>query len=126
MTETTNVGGTNAGGNADIAETDIANVEMAAAWDGDDGNEWADKAGRYEASQRFVVEHLESAQALRSDDVVLDIGCGNGVSTVSAARRVPEGRAFGVDLSTRMLARAAQRARDEGVTNVTFARGDAG
>lgn len=104
---------------------EIANVEMAAAWDGEEGDDWTEHADRYEATGRYLVPHLERAQQLRPTDVVLDIGCGTGASTVAAARVATQGRVLGVDLSSRMLAHAAERARTEGLTNIEFRRADA-
>jgi SAM-dependent methyltransferase len=56
---------------------------------------------------------------------VLDIGCGAGTSTVEAARRVPEGEAVGVDLSSRMLDVGRKAAAEAGIGNVTFLQADA-
>jgi len=35
---------------------------------------------------------------LRGDEKVLDVGCGHGLLLISAAKRLPRGRAFGIDL----------------------------
>jgi SAM-dependent methyltransferase len=57
---------------------------------------------------------------------VLDIGCGNGITSRDAARAVgPSGDVLGVDLSGSMLARAKQLAEEEGLGNVHFEQGDA-
>src|SRR5689334_8447548 len=56
------------------------------------------------------------ALELTSADRFLDLGCGSGVAVRSAA--AVASRAVGVDISTRMLARA--RGLAEGVPNVTF------
>ena len=57
--------------------------------------------------------------------VVLDLGCGAGLDSLIAARRVgPSGRVVGVDFSDAMLARARQGAGILGLS-VTFCRGDA-
>jgi len=56
---------------------------------------------------------------------VLDLGCGAGLDSLIAARRVgPTGRVIGIDFSDSMLARAGQAAAALGV-NVTVCRGDA-
>ncbi|MEO6527378.1 MAG: class I SAM-dependent methyltransferase [Gemmatimonadaceae bacterium] len=36
--------------------------------------------------------------ALRGDETVLDVGCGHGLMLLGAARRLPRGRAVGIDL----------------------------
>jgi arsenite methyltransferase len=56
---------------------------------------------------------------------VLDLGCGAGLDSLIAGRRVgPTGHVIGIDFSDSMLARAHQAAAMSGV-NVTFCRGDA-
>ena len=103
----------------------IANVEMAAAWDGDEGEHWAAQADRYEATGPRYVEALLRAAAVRPADTILDIGCGTGRSTLELARMAPSGSVLGVDLSTKMLERARTVAEREGLTNVTFEQADA-
>jgi len=103
----------------------IANVEMARAWDGPDGDDWTDGADRYEAAGRWIWARFEQDVSVSPADDVLDVGCGTGKSTRSTARRAPEGSVLGVDLSSRMLAHARARAVAEGITNVTFRQADA-
>lgn len=103
----------------------VANVEMAAAWDGDEGDDWTEYADRYEASGRYIGPHLELGALVASTSRVLDIGCGTGRTTLEAARLASSGVAVGVDLSSKMLAYARARARAEGVDNADFLRADA-
>ncbi len=103
----------------------IANVEMAAAWDGDEGDDWASGWKRYDRSIRAYQERLVTASGIKTEERVLDIGCGNGESTRTAARAAVAGSAFGVDLSTRMIERARELAAAEDLANVTFERADA-
>jgi SAM-dependent methyltransferase len=104
---------------------EIANVEQAQAWDGREGDQWTEQADRYEAGSARIMEHLHLAKVVRATDAVLDIGCGTGLATLEAARVATAGDALGIDLSSRMLAYAAQRAAAEGVTNVRYQRADA-
>lgn len=103
----------------------IANVEMAAAWDGEEGERWAAHAERYEATTTRYWEALLAAVPIGPGDTILDVGCGTGRSTRDLARRAPSGSVLGVDLSTRMLEKARAAAAAEGLANVTFVRVDA-
>jgi len=103
----------------------IANVDMAAAWDGDEGDDWARDWQRYDRSIQRYQDRLLVASTIDASDQVLDIGCGNGESTRAAARVAVDGSALGVDLSTRMVERAREFASSEGLANVAFERADA-
>ena len=54
----------------------VANVEMAAAWDGAEGQHWAAHAERYEAASILHWEALVHSIDIATNDVVLDIGRG--------------------------------------------------
>lgn len=104
---------------------ETANPEQAAAWNGDEGEDWVRNAVRYERSGVRHRPHLISKDTLHPGDRVLDIGCGTGRSTIEAARFVADGSALGVDLSGPMIAYARERAVAERVTNATFLQADA-
>jgi SAM-dependent methyltransferase len=101
------------------------NAEEAEAWDGEDGDQWVEHEERYNAVNRRHGLRLLDAAGIAPDHHVLDIGCGCGESTRDAARLATEGTALGVDLSSQMLARARERSRAEGLTNVRFQQADA-
>ncbi len=64
--------------------------------------------------------------ALRAGEVVLDLGCGAGMDSLLAARRVgPTGRVIGVDMTGPMVEKARANAREAGVGNVEFRQGEA-
>lgn len=102
-----------------------SNLEQARAWDGDEGGYWAAHADRFDRGvARYDAAFLDAA-AIGVADRVLDVGCGNGRTTLDAARRATSGTALGVDLSARMLEVARRRAEREGVANARFAQADA-
>lgn len=103
----------------------IANVEMAAIWDGEEGDEWTENADRYDATDRWIGRRFEAEVPIEPTDRVLDIGCGTGKSTRDAARRASSGSVLGVDLSSRMLDDARRRSVEEELTNVEFLQADA-
>lgn len=103
----------------------IANVEMAAAWDGHEGDMWTTHAERYETAGRRIWSAFLGRTLISDGDAILDIGCGTGKPTMDLARRTPSGRVLGVDLSSRMLERGRSRAAEEGVGNVAFLQADA-
>lgn len=64
--------------------------------------------------------------ALRPGDTVVDIGCGAGVDSILAARKVgPSGRVVGVDTTAEMVKKATDNAAAAAVPNVEFHRGEA-
>jgi SAM-dependent methyltransferase len=104
---------------------DPGNADALAAWDGDDGAFWAEHESVFDRSVHRYRDPLLDAMAVRPGDRVLDVGCGNGGTTVDAARASGTGRVLGVDLSSRMLERARRRAADAGLANVEVVQGDA-
>ena len=103
----------------------VANAEMAAAWDGDEGEGWARHWQRHDRLVSAYHEVLLAAAAVARSERVLDVGCGNGQTTRDAARSAADGRALGVDLSSPMLERARKLAGLEAVANVDFEQADA-
>ncbi|WP_412516206.1 methyltransferase domain-containing protein [Actinomadura madurae] len=103
----------------------VVNTHQAEAWNGYEGEHWAERYDRYDATNGGFNGHLLDAAAIGPRDRVLDLGCGNGQVTRLAAERARLGSATGVDLSGPMLGRARSLAAQEGVANVTFEQGDA-
>ncbi len=105
--------------------TPIANTDMAAIWDGEEGDDWTDNADRYDATDRWIAARFHAEVAIAATDLILDIGCGTGTSTRTVARKARSGQVLGIDLSSRMLEYARGRSQLEGLTNVEYVRGDA-
>ncbi len=63
------------------------------------------------AHQKEWGSRLISELALRGDERILDVGCGDGVLTAQLADRVPGGQVLGIDASTGMIeiARSIER-----------------
>jgi predicted methyltransferase len=66
------------------------------------------------------------ALALKPDAVVADIGSGTGYFAVRFAHMVPKGRVYGVDTEPDMVKYLAERAKREGMGNVTAVAGAPG
>ena len=104
----------------------VVNTEQAEAWDGPEGEYWATNHARFDATIGAYQDGLMAAAAISPGERVLDIGCGNGITSRDAARAVgPDGEVLAVDLSRPMLARAQELAKAEGLDNVRFEHGDA-
>ncbi|WP_430335274.1 class I SAM-dependent methyltransferase [Rhodococcus sp. ACT016] len=71
-----------------------------ADWDGEHYSRTSDL-------QRTMATRAIDGLVLRSDDHLLDVGCGDGFVTRLLAARLPDGRAVGVDASPQMIAKAA-------------------
>jgi SAM-dependent methyltransferase len=102
----------------------VVNVEQAEEWDGREGDHWVQHADRYDALSQRVTPHLLEVATIGTADRVLDVGCGCGLTTRTAARAASAGSVLGVDLSAAMLQEAECRARAEGLANVGFEQGD--
>ena len=66
-------------------EPKVANVDQAAAWDGHEGEFWANHAEHFDTSTRRYDRYLIEGAHISTTDPILDVGCGCGVSTRAAA-----------------------------------------
>lgn len=80
------------------------------------GAGWLVRADRAESEKpEKVLDSLD----IKSGQVVVDLGCGNGYFTLRMARRVGEtGKVLGVDIQKEMLDLLVQRASEAGLKNV--------
>ncbi|MFZ0499131.1 MAG: methyltransferase domain-containing protein [Steroidobacteraceae bacterium] len=91
---------------------------------------WDRAAADYESLWQVQLAGAQSqllaSASLAPGDRVLDVACGSGLVTFSAAHAVgPTGRILGIDLSGQMIAAARRRAEQRQVSNASFARMDA-
>ena len=76
---------------------------------------WYSRIGKLAARER-----LFDSLKLKGDETILDVGCGRGLWLLGAARRLPHGKAIGIDiwntqdLSGNAMARTQENARAEG------------
>ncbi|MDT7581718.1 MAG: hypothetical protein QOK35_2982 [Pseudonocardiales bacterium] len=102
-----------------------SNAAQERAWEGAEGDSWAEHADLLEGVPARYDAALLDAAAIGPDARVLDVGCGTGSLTRAAARLAANGTVLGVDLSTAMIAVARDRAARAGLANTAFARADA-
>lgn len=100
---------------------DPSNSESAKAWDGPSGASWVAHADMHDAAVARYLPAFFDAAAIGPGHRVLDVGCGNGQTSIEAARR--GGVVTGADLSSAMLGLARRRAADAGVA-VEFVQAD--
>jgi SAM-dependent methyltransferase len=90
----------------------------AAGW-----NEWKE---RIDEEAGVVSERLVEMARVKEGDRVLDVACGYGEPSLTAARKVgPEGSVVATDISAEMLGFGQQRAAANGVENIEFVQSDA-
>jgi SAM-dependent methyltransferase len=109
----------------DALPVDPTNTEQLRAWDGDEGAYWAAHPDHFERSLAEYDAAFFAAAAIAPGDRVLDVGCGTGGTTRTAARAAQPGAVLGVDLSAAMVDVARRRAAAEGLGNVRFEQVDA-
>ena len=71
----------------------------------------------FQASTPESVERMLTLAELRDDDVVIDLGSGDGLIPLTAARMNPRLRGWGVDIDAKLVEQSNQRARSEGVAD---------
>lgn len=103
----------------------IGDERTSAGWAGDQGRFWARNQARQQAMLVRLSPRLIEAASIQPGEIVLDVGCGCGDTTLRAARAAGSGAVVGIDVSDAMLARARQMAATQAAHNVTFELDDA-
>jgi SAM-dependent methyltransferase len=78
---------------------------------------------RIAATMRDSGEELVSRLGITKGLKVLDLGCGDGTTALPAARLGAE--VLGVDIASNLVEAGNRRAKEDGLTNLTFQEGDA-
>jgi SAM-dependent methyltransferase len=90
----------------------------AAGW-----NEWSEFMDEHTGA---VSEGLVEKAGIKEGDRVLDVACGYGEPSLTAARKVgPDGAVIATDIAAEMLEFGRQRAAANGVENIEFMHSDA-
>ena len=105
------------------------NAEQIEYWNGEGGQDWAERNQQMEKTLAPLAEEVIAAADPRPGEAVLDIGCGCADTSLSLLHRVgPAGRVLGVDISGPMLAVAATKAEqlpEDLCSAITFEQADA-
>lgn len=97
-----------------LLAADDRNADQIAYWNGRIGERWRARQHDQDILLAPIAELLLQRAAPSAGELVLDVGCGCGFTSIELARRVvPGGRVLGVDISAPMLERARERAPAE-------------
>ena len=103
----------------------VTNPTSAEGWRGPRGAVWLLSLDGYEAMLRPLGDALLARAALSPGQSVVDIGCGGGSTSRTAAEIVgATGVVCGVDIAPMLIDEATRRA--DGVSNLTYVCADAG
>jgi SAM-dependent methyltransferase len=87
------------------------NADQIAYWNGPGGQRWANRQHAQDILLAPVLDILIDRAKARPGERIVDVGCGNGSTTLAFAREVgPAGHVLGIDVSAPMLARAREAA----------------
>ena len=104
----------------------IVNTEQYDKWNGESGQRWATE--QKDIYQVGLLGHGKEAirQAMfKEGEVVLDIGCGIGETSMEIAKLVGNtGKVYGVDISIPQLDVAKRLSKERGINNVEFLKAD--
>ena len=76
----------------------------------------------YVPTPQNVVEEMLTLAKVSKDDVVYDLGCGDGRLVITAVKKFGAKRGFGVDIDPQRIAESNENAKTAGVTDrVSFA-----
>jgi SAM-dependent methyltransferase len=88
----------------------------------EDAEKWAERFDRPDRDAWQKPDQVLDALRLAPNASVADIGAGTGYFSARIARRVPQGKVFAADVEADMVRYLGERARKEGLANVTPVR----
>jgi len=91
-----------------------------------DAKKWAKVFDDPERDAWQKPHEVIQALALKPDAVIADIGSGTGYFSARIANMTPKGRVYGVDTEPDMVKHLAERAKREGLKNVTAVQASPG
>lgn len=107
-----------------MSNTEQLHADQVAYWNGPGGAHWVAQQAFTDVQLSPVTAALFAAARIAPGQLVLDVGCGCGTTTLLAADAVgPEGHVTGLDVSEPMLSWARQRGAAR--PNVTWLLADA-
>jgi len=107
-----------------MTDAPSTNADQITAWNESTGATWVKMNPGLDRQLEPIGREMLARADLGAGQGVLDIGCGAGATSLSAARAVgPTGRVLGVDISAPLLDLA--RSRAAGLTNIEFLEADA-
>lgn len=100
------------------------NADQITAWNDQVGRTWVKMNEGLDRQLESIGSAMLAAADLDAGQIVLDVGCGAGATSLQAARVVGEsGRVLGVDISAPLLELAREHAA--GLANLEFRKADA-
>jgi ubiquinone/menaquinone biosynthesis C-methylase UbiE len=95
-------------------------------WNSVNGQKWTANQEAQDRHLSALSDRLFDHAAIQPGERIVDIGCGTGATALRAARTVgSDGAVLGIDLSNPMLDRARERAKEDGIANLTLEIADA-
>jgi ubiquinone/menaquinone biosynthesis C-methylase UbiE len=100
------------------------NSEMQKYWNEEGGNKWAENIDAVESVLIPMSDKLLEQVAAKSGDLVMDVGCGGGITSIKLAEQVGEsGKVLAIDVSEQII--AIGKSRGAAISNLDFHLGDA-
>lgn len=91
----------------------------------DDAEKWAKQFDKPERDAWQKPDQVIESLKLPKNAVVADVGAGTGYFSARIAKKVPEGKVYSVDIEQDMVRYLGERAKKEGLSNLTPVQGSA-